>query len=625
MTQTPKTPTRRLGSLLAAAVLIVVVSSATAAQADTQATTATGDTWARQKSENNSPHGSQATMRVRGGSGIDENRAFLAFDLSQLSVPEQSTNITARLLLRVQGYEYTGQPPTAAFVRKVTGAWTEATLTWTNQPPTSSAEQAVTVGTPPGQDATADVTPFLPAKLTGQLGLRIAEHYTGCCSGTNGKQMLIATKEDATGPPARLEVSFTPPSTTVAAAYRAQVAQKGTWQNTNGSPVWHSGPTPCRQQVRNIKRPGPSSLPPGNGEVQALSAKWTSVPFPCNFTPTAGSPDHEAVLINDQPAADEPDYFEFWELRDNCRYTDGTETQGRVPDPSKTAAVFYCGFMADWGGADRKSSFLHPWPLVDTWNHGGSVVTDCHSTGGICWGTRGSGIAIWPGIVTARELYDGEISHPVQMTVSWTCASWVTAATRADGSNSANCIPYGSIIKLPATADCTGYPYVARLVCEAGKKYGLIAVDQNMDKVSVAFEGYTHPQAWWKPDQGVYNPYGTPPYTLKRDCANLATPWAIHGSGGLVVDCYADNTDPAVPPGSASQAAIDRVKALTPPPGPGRLDFFGCDGLQRSNEFNWTYRTTGYPVLPGEWEQDCVLGLRWSDLLNRTDWYDANG
>jgi hypothetical protein len=618
MTHPSRGPVRRSGSLLAAAVVILLASTATSAKADTQTLTVTADTWARQNAEYNTPHGSQAAMRVRGGSGVDENRAFVAFDLNKLSVPQGSTNVRARLLLRVQRYDYTGQPATAAFVRRVTGTWDEATLTWTRQPVTASVETAVTVGTPAGQDATADVTSLLPAPLTGQLSLRIAEHYAA-----NGRQMIIATREDATGPAARLEVSFTAPSP-VAAAYRAQVAQKGAWQNINGSPIWHSGPAPCRQQVRNIKLPGPGSLPPGNGEVKALTDRWSSVPFPCDFTPTAGSPDHEVVLINDQPGADEPDYFEFWQLRDNCRYADGTETVGRVPDPSKTAGVVYCGFMADWGGADAKSDFLALSPLVDTWNHGGSVATNCRSTGGVCWGTRGSGIAISPGVVTARELYDGEITHPVQVTVSWACAAWLGPATRTDGSNTASCIPYGSIIKLPASASCAGYAYVTRLVCEAGKKHGLIAVDQNRDKVSIAFEGYAHPQAWWKPSKGVYNPYATSPYTLKRDCADPATAWAIHDGDGAVVECFADNPDPVVPPRSAPQAAIDRVKALTPPPGPGQLDFFGCDGLQSSNQTVWTYRTIGYPVLPGEWEQDCILGLRWDDLLKRTDWYDAS-
>jgi hypothetical protein len=618
MTTLRETHMRQPRWLLAAAVLLLTAWSATPAQADTQTIAATADTWARQKYEQNSPHGSQTTMRVRGGSGIDENRAFVAFDLTQLSVPEGSTNITARLLLRVQRYELTNQPPTAALVRRITGTWDEATLTWSNQPATASAEQAVTVGTPPGQDASADLTPLLPATLTGRLGLRIAERYAGCCSGTNGRQMLIASREDPTGPPARLEVSFTPTKKTIAASYRAQISQSnGTWQNVNGSPIWHSGPAPCRQPVRNIKRPGTG------GEFPLLSDKWASVPFPCDFTPTAGSPDHEVILVDDDAAFGEPDYFEFWQLRDACRYSDGTETPGRTPDPVKT--VVFCGYMADWGGADARTNMLKLWPLVDTWRHGGSVTQTCASPGGVCWGTRGSGIAFLPGLVTVRELYDGEITHPVQINVSNACSSWVSPATRADGSTTANCIPYGSVIKLPSTASCGGYVYVTRLVCEAGKKYGLIAVDQNHDKISVQFEGYKRPAAWWRPDRGVYNPYATPPYRLRRDCDDPAKPWAIRDDGGAMVECFADDTDPAVPAGSASTAAIERVKALTPAPGPGHLDFFGCDGLQGIIDPTSKYRTTGYPVLAGESEQDCVATLRWSDLLNRTDWYDANG
>jgi hypothetical protein len=162
-------------------------------------------------------------------------------------------------------------------------------------------------------------------------------------------------------------------------------------------------------------------------------------------------------------------------------------------------------------------------------------------------------------------------------------------------------------------------------VCEAGRKYGLIAVDQNRDKLSVAFEGYSHPHAWWRPTKGSYNPYGTPPYPLKRDCGDPAKPWAIRNDDGAVVECFADDPDPSVPPLSAPIAAIDRVKALTPAPGPGHLDSFGCDGLQSTSNRAPKYNAAGYPVQPGEWEQDCVMGLKWANLINRTDWYDATG
>jgi hypothetical protein len=619
MTTKPREiPVRQLGLLLAAALVLTAWSATPARAAETQTIPATADTWARQNSEQNSAHGGQASVRVRGGAGIDENRAYVAFDLARLSVPAGSTNITARLLLRVQRYDYTGQPVNTSFVRKTTSGWTESTLTWANQPATATTEQPVSLRAPAGSDATADVTPLLPSTLTGTLGLRLAEHYTGWGGTTNGQQVSWATKEDTTGPAARLEVRYTLPKGTIAAAYRAQVAsQQGAWYNINGSPIWHSGATPCREPVRNIK----ASVT--GGEYKALSDKWASVPFPCGFTATVGSPDHEVILINDNPAAGEPDYFEFWQLRDGCRYTDGTETPGRTPDAAKT--TLFCGFMADWGGADARTNMLKLWPLVDTWRPGGSDPQRCTSPGGVCWGTRGSGVAFLPGLITVRDLYDGEITHPVQITVASACSTWVAPATRADGADTANCIPYGSIIKLPASASCTGYVYVARLVCEAGKKYGLIAVDQNHDKVSFAFEGYTHPNAWWRPAKGVFNPYATPPYRLKRDCADPAKPWAIRNEDGAAVECFPDDTDPAVPAASASTEAINRVKALTPSAGPGHLNFFGCDGLQGTSDRALKYRTTGYPVQAGEWDQDCVMGLRWSDLLNRTDWYDANG
>ena len=610
MTTPRETHMRQPRWLLAAAVLLLAAWSATPAQADTQTIAATADTWARQKYEQNSPHGGQTTMRVRGGAGIDENRAYVAFDLTRLSVPAGSTNITARLLLRVQRYDYTGQAPTASFVRKITVAWTESALTWANQPATATTEQPVSVRTPAGADATADVTPLLPSVLTGTLGLRIAEHYTGW-GGTNGQQVSWATKEDPTGPAPRLEVSYTPPKATIAAAYRAQVAsQQGVWQNINGSPIWHSGLAPCREPVRNIKRPGTG------GEFTALSEKWTSVPFPCNFTPTAGSPDHEVVLINDTGVG--YDYFEFWEMRNACRYTDGTESAGRTPDPSKTAV--FCGYMADWGGAENQSSLLQLWSNTTTWPH----------PGGVYEGTRGSKLTEVPGLVTAQELYGGAITHPVQVTVAWTCGTYVSPATSSDGSDSANCIPYGSVIKLPASANCAGYAYVTRLVCEAGKQYGLIAVDQNHDRISIAFEGYTRPGAWWRPNAGVYNPYGTPPFVLKRDgkCTDSATPWALESDAPAreVVQCFADSTDPSVPAGSATQIAINALRASADvTPGPGKIDFFGCDGLQGTGLWDTAHKTTGYPVLAGDWEQDCTMGLHWEQLLNRTDWYDANG
>jgi hypothetical protein len=123
-------------------------------------------------------YGTSTTLAVRSSSGANR-RAFLRYDLTQCTpaIPATASVKRATLSLSVTA---TGLPATCRTedVFRVTGSWSESTITWANQPsssasPTSSAVVGAllgcTNGTPlayVGWDVTADVQAFADGTAT---------------------------------------------------------------------------------------------------------------------------------------------------------------------------------------------------------------------------------------------------------------------------------------------------------------------------------------------------------------------------------------------------------------------------------------------------------------------------
>lgn len=549
--------------LLAAACLLLLQATA---HASTQTLQSTGDTRARQQWEQNVPRGAETTMRSRGGSGIDESRAFVAFDLSQLNIPASSTNVSAKLLLRVDQYDYVGQGANTSFVRRTTDPWDEATLTWNNQPSVAATEAPIDVGKPPGSDATADVTALLPAPRTGILGLRVAEHLNA-----NDEQAWWQTREGAVGP--RLEVSWTPPATTTYTAnekgFASQLQKGGTWANQGLTPIY-------KQCVPWLRPPG-YTAPCDNGanriNVELLNWDWTpknaavqksmeNIPVPPGFTP-ATTADRQAIIDN----MIENRYCELWYARH--KYDDPTQP-----------------WTANWGGCADKSDLidagdgLKVWP-TDAWRCG---YPDPWWT---CFiGTSGSGVVQEGGVVTLEDMQRGSINHPLHIAIKDGCGhKW--PATRDDGRcwttlwDGTSIIPmqYGAKIRLDSavnvdairtgrrwcapsknrttaeavalgwdatTTNCP-LPPMAKMILKAAQRYYLIATDQaggGPNDPSVTFDI----ESPWRPRTGQWTdvPPGDPSSKL-MGCDGLSNtgggnaPWTSSGDpvgAGGEADCW---------------------------------------------------------------------------------------
>ena len=89
-----------------------------------------------------------------------------------------------------------------------------------------------------------------------------------------------------------------------------------------------------------------------------------------------------------------------------------------------------------------------------------------------------AGLAILPGLVRYAEVANGEITHAVRFTVQRTQRAYVWPARHyASGITDITYPPMGQRFRLNSSFNTSGYPYQARVILEALKKYGMIVAD----------------------------------------------------------------------------------------------------------------------------------------------------
>jgi PKD repeat protein len=89
-----------------------------------------------------------------------------------------------------------------------------------------------------------------------------------------------------------------------------------------------------------------------------------------------------------------------------------------------------------------------------------------------------AGLAILPGLVRYEEVEAGEITHAIRFTAPQTRKAYIWPARHyASSLTGMQYPPMGQRFRLKATFDTSGYPYQARIVLEALKKYGMILSD----------------------------------------------------------------------------------------------------------------------------------------------------
>jgi hypothetical protein len=121
------------------------------------------------------------------------------------------------------------------------------------------------------------------------------------------------------------------------------------------------------------------------------------------------------------------------------------------------------------------------------------------------FGTRGSGEPLLGGLIRASDLFDGQITHALALSIPHAQAQYFQdSAWRTDGNQSGSGIPMeGMLLRLPASmnVDALGLPPLGRMIAEAAQKYGIRIVDQGG---SVAFYGEDtvsegRPEIWYGP------------------------------------------------------------------------------------------------------------------------------
>lgn len=89
-----------------------------------------------------------------------------------------------------------------------------------------------------------------------------------------------------------------------------------------------------------------------------------------------------------------------------------------------------------------------------------------------------AGLAVLPGLVRYEEVAGGQINHAIRFTAPKTQRAYVWPARHyASSITDPAYPPMGQRFRLRASFDTSGYPYQARVILEALKKYGMILSD----------------------------------------------------------------------------------------------------------------------------------------------------
>ena len=154
-----------------------------------------------------------------------------------------------------------------------------------------------------------------------------------------------------------------------------------------------------------------------------------------------------------------------------------------------------------------------------------------------------AGLAILPGLVRYEEVAGGEITHAIRFTAPRTQKAYVWPARHyASSITDPSYPPMGQRFRLNASFDTSGYPYQARVILEALKKYGMILSDNG----------------------GAWYITGSPDDRWDNDALHTLT--RVKGSDFEAVD----STSLIIDPDSGQAGTLSRVTALpgsASPPG----------------------------------------------------------
>ena len=142
----------------------------------------------------------------------------------------------------------------------------------------------------------------------------------------------------------------------------------------------------------------------------------------------------------------------------------------------------------------RSFEFWQASKTAGNWSVSWGSVVALDSDGTHSSGT-GSGISRLAGVVRASEIAAGVIDHALVFSSNLTCrATFVSPATKTDGSRDQACIPEGSHIQLDPSIDVDRLPGITageRAIGHALQTYGAFCVDSGGASMAFSFERVT--------------------------------------------------------------------------------------------------------------------------------------
>ena len=211
-----------------------------------------------------------------------------------------------------------------------------------------------------------------------------------------------------------------------------------------------------------------------------------------------------------------------------------------------------------------------------------------------------AGLAILPGLVRYDEVNAGEINHALRFTVPSTRRAYVWPARHyASSITDPAYPPMGQRFRLKSSFNSSGYPYQAKIVLEALKKYGMILSDNGAP--------------WYVT--------GVPDEQWDNDA--LHTLHQLKGSDFEAVNCSSLIIDP------------DSGQAKTPPVSTSLSDQIGVyrdgawyldndgSGTWNTGDKAYSFGAPGWTPITGDWN---AIGKTSVGVTNGQQWYlDENG
>jgi hypothetical protein len=332
-------------------------------------------------------HGSDGSINVN-NSGSSERRAYVKFSVT--AIPAGATNITATLRL------YSQSPATSAVtftVSQVATAWSEATLTWNNQP-TPGSVVTTQNGLTSGAYNSFDVSGLVSGNGT----------YAMVVTDNDATQRYFSSKESSPNFPPQLQLTWNQPTTTTSGS---TTTTSGSTTTTSGSTTTTSGST-----TTTTPTPGTATLAPSDDSYTSLT----------NPTGTHGS--DGSINVNNSGSSERRAYVKFSVTAIPAGATNITATLRLYSQSPATSAVTFTVSQVATAWSEATLTWNNqptPGSVVTTQNGLTSGAYNSFDVSGLVSGNGTYAMVVTDNDATQRYFSSKESSpnFPPQLQLTW--------------------------------------------------------------------------------------------------------------------------------------------------------------------------------------------------------------